>query len=146
MNLNELKPVPGSVEHAYRKGRGVGSGNGKTCGKGHKGQRSRSGHMKVGFEGGQNPLYRRLPKFGFTPIARKEYAYVNVETLNKFNDGTVVNPALLKSEGVIKCECCGVKVLGNGNITKKLTVEAHKFSKSAKEKIEKAGGTIKEIK
>lgn len=146
MSLNELKHTEGSVAKAYRKGRGVGSGNGKTCGKGHKGQRSRSGHMKVGFEGGQNPLYRRLPKFGFSNLNRKEYAYVNVSTLDKFKEGTIVNPALLKSEGVIKCECCGVKILGDGNITKKLTVEAHKFSKSAKEKIEKAGGTVKEIK
>lgn len=146
MSLNELKHAEGSVAKAYRKGRGVGSGNGKTCGKGHKGQRSRSGHMKVGFEGGQNPLYRRLPKFGFSNLNRKEYAYVNVSTLDKFKEGTIVNPALLKSEGVIKCECCGVKILGDGNITKKLTVEAHKFSKSAKEKIEKAGGTVKEIK
>lgn len=146
MGLNELKHTKGSVTKSYRKGRGVGSGNGKTAGKGHKGQRSRSGHMKVGFEGGQNPLYRRLPKFGFTNRNRVEYAYVNVSVLNRYKDGTNVNPTLLKSDGVIKCDCQGVKILGDGNITKKLNIEAHKFSKSAKEKITKAGGTIKEIK
>ncbi|MCQ2794149.1 MAG: 50S ribosomal protein L15 [Bacilli bacterium] len=146
MGLNELKYTPGSVTKAYRKGRGVGSGNGKTCGKGHKGQRSRSGHMKVGFEGGQNPLYRRLPKFGFSNMNRKEYACVNLEQLNRYKDGTNVNPTLLKSDGVIKCECSGVKILGQGTLEKKLNIEAHKFSKSAKAKIEKAGGSIKEIK
>lgn len=146
MALNNLKHTEGSTTSSYRKGRGVGSGNGKTCGKGHKGQSSRSGHMKVGFEGGQNPLYRRLPKFGFTHYGKVTYATVNVSDLNRYKDGTNVIPALLKSDGVIKCECDGVKILGNGTITKKLNVEANKFSKSAKEKIEKAGGTVKEIK
>jgi len=146
MALNELKKAKGSTIKSFRKGRGVGSGNGKTAGKGHKGQRSRSGHMKVGFEGGQNPLYRRLPKFGFKHYARIEYATVNVSQLEKFKDGTLVNPALLKKEGLVKKEYDGVKILGSGKLTKKLTVEAHKFSKSAKEAIEKAGGSTKEIK
>jgi len=146
MALNELKKAKGSTIKSYRKGRGVASGNGKTAGKGHKGQRSRSGHMKVGFEGGQNPLYRRLPKFGFKHYARIEYATVNVSQLEKFKEGTEVNPTLLKEEGLVKKEFDGVKILGSGKLTKKLSVEAHKFSKSAKEAIEKAGGTVKEIK
>jgi len=146
MALNEIKKVKGSTTKSYRKGRGVGSGNGKTAGKGHKGQRSRSGHMKVGFEGGQNPLYRRLPKFGFTPRVRTTYEVVNISSLEAFKDGENVNLALLKSKGVIKCECAKIKILGNGKLTKKLNVEAHKFSKSAKDAIEKAGGTTKEIK
>lgn len=147
MALNDLKYTEGSVIKGYRKGRGVATGNGKTCGKGHKGQHSRSGHMKVGFEGGQLPLYRRIPKFGFNHHARISYAYVNVGELEKkFKDGTKINPALLKSEGVIKCECSGVKILGNGTLTKKFSIEAHKFSKSAASKITKAGGSMKEIK
>lgn len=146
MALNELKHAKGAKTNSYRRGRGVGSGNGKTSGKGHKGQRSRSGHMKVGFEGGQNPLYRRLPKFGFNRYNHVEYVTINVEVLNRFKDGENVNPALLKSKGVIKCDKRPLKVLGNGNITKKLIVSAHKFSKTAVDKITKAGGEVKEIK
>ena len=146
MGLNNLKVKPGSNEKSYRKGRGVGSGNGKTAGKGHKGQRSRSGHMKVGFEGGQNPLYRRLPKFGFTNIHKVEYAFVNVKDLNKFKDGDLVNSSLLYKEGVIKSKKVLLKVLGNGELKKKLVVEANKFSKSAIEKITKLGGEAKIVK
>ncbi len=146
MALNELKKAKGSTTKSYRKGRGVGSGNGKTAGKGHKGQRSRSGHMKVGFEGGQNPLYRRLPKFGFKHYARIEYACVNVGQLESFKDGSTINPTLLKKEGLVKKEYDGVKILGSGKLSKKLNVEAHKFSESAKKAIEKAGGTTKVIK
>lgn len=129
-----------------RVGRGPGSGNGKTSGRGHKGQNARSGGgVRLGFEGGQTPLARRLPKRGFTNFNRKEYAIVNVETLNRFEDGTVVNAALLLEMGVIKKELSGLKVLGNGELTKNLTVQAVKFSASAKEAIEKAGGKAEVI-
>ncbi|MDD7280410.1 50S ribosomal protein L15 [Floccifex sp.] len=129
-----------------RVGRGPGSGNGKTSGRGHKGQNARSGGgVRLGFEGGQTPLARRLPKRGFTNFNRKEYAIVNVETLNRFEDGTVVNAALLLEMGVIKKELSGLKVLGNGELTKNLTVQAAKFSASAKEAIEKAGGKAEVI-
>ena len=133
-------------QNRNRVGRGPGSGNGKTSGRGQKGQNSRSGGgVRLGFEGGQTPLARRLPKRGFTNFNRKEYAIVNVETLNRFEEGTTVNVALLLEKGIIKKELSGLKVLGNGELTKKLTVEAVKFSKSAKEAIEKAGGNAEVI-
>lgn len=146
MKLNELKNVEGAKTEGFRKGRGMGSGNGKNCGTGNKGQKSRSGGLKApGFEGGQTPLYRRLPKFGFTNNAHKEYAIVNVGSLNKFKEGTVVTSALLIEEGLVKKEYDGVKVLGNGELSVKLTVKANKFSKTAKAAIEKAGGVAEEI-
>ena len=133
-------------QNRNRVGRGPGSGNGKTSGRGQNGQNSRSGGgVRLGFEGGQTPLARRLPKRGFTNFNRKEYAIVNVETLNRFEEGTTVNVALLLEKGIIKKELSGLKVLGNGELTKKLTVEAVKFSKSAKEAIEKAGGKAEVI-
>ena len=141
MKLHELAPAAGSTTAAKRLGRGVGSGLGKTSGKGHKGAKARSGGGKrPGFEGGQMPLYRRVPKKGFTNIFRLEYAEVNVGQLEVFTEGTVVNTELLKAAGIIKKTMDGVKVLGNGELTKKLTVRASAFSASAKEKIEKAGG------
>ena len=146
MKLHELKPAEGSRKERNRVGRGIGSGNGKTSGKGHKGQNARSGGgVRPGFEGGQNPLFRRLPKRGFTNVNRKEYAIVNVETLNRFEDGAEVSAALLLETGVVSNEKAGIKILGNGELTKKLTVKAHKFSASAKEAIEKAGGSIEVI-
>ena len=146
MKLNELKNVEGAKKAGFKKGRGMGSGNGKNSGTGNKGQKSRSGGGKApGFEGGQTPLYRRLPKFGFTNGAHKEYAIVNVSSLNKFKEGTVVTPTLLIEEGLVKKEFDGVKILGNGELTVKLTVKATKFSASAKEAIEKLGGTCEEI-
>ena len=141
MKLHELSPAEGSVKAAFRKGRGAGSGNGKTAGKGHKGQNARSGGgVRLGFEGGQIPLYRRLPKRGFTNAFSKEFAIVNVEALNAFEDGAVVNAEALLAKGVIKKELDGAKVLGRGEITKKGTVQAAIFSASAKEKIESVGG------
>jgi large subunit ribosomal protein L15 len=146
MKLHELKPAEGSRKERNRVGRGIGSGNGKTAGKGHKGQNARSGGgVRPGFEGGQNPLFRRLPKRGFTNINRKEYAIVNIDTLNRFEDGVEVTPALLVETGVVSNEKAGIKILGNGTLTKKLTVKAHKFSSSAKEAIENAGGTTEVI-
>jgi len=146
MKLNELKNVPGSKVKSYRKGRGLGSGNGKNCGTGNKGQKSRSGGLKApGFEGGQTPLYRRLPKFGFTNGAHKEYAIVNVASLNKFAPESVVDPTVLVEAGLVKKEFDGIKILGNGELTVKLTVKAHKFSKSAKALIEKVGGVAEEL-
>ena len=146
MKLHELKPAEGSRKVRNRVGRGIGSGNGKTSGRGHKGQNARSGGgVRPGFEGGQNPLFRRLPKRGFTNVNRKEYAIVNVETLNRFEDGAEVSAALLLETGVVSNEKAGIKILGNGELTKKLTVKAHKFSASAKEAIEKAGGSIEVI-
>ena len=141
MRLEELTPAPGARTPKFRKGRGIGSGNGKTAGKGHKGQKARSGGgVRPGFEGGQMPLYRRIPKRGFTNIFGKEYSEINVATLNKFEDGAEVTPELLKASGLIKKLNDGVSVMGNGEITKKLTVNAHRFTKTAKEKIEAAGG------
>ena len=141
MKLHELAPAPGSVKEGYRKGRGPGSGNGKTAGKGHKGQNARSGGgVRIGFEGGQLPLYRKLPKRGFKNHFAKEYAIINVSDLNKFDDGATVNLETLMNAGIIRKPLCGLKVLGNGEITKKVTVEAAIFSASAKEKIEAAGG------
>ena len=146
MNLHELSPAAGSNTKAYRKGRGHGSGNGKTAGRGHKGQWARSGGgVRVGFEGGQMPLSRRLPKRGFNNIFAKRLESVNVSVLEKFEDGAVVNAQALLENGILsKCEY-GVKILGNGSITKKLTVQASAFSASAKEKIEAAGGKAEVI-
>ena len=141
MKLHELQPVEGSRKERNRVGRGIGSGNGKTSGRGQKGQKARSGGgVRPGFEGGQNPLFRRIPKRGFNNVNRKEYAVVNLTDLNKFEDGTVVSPDLLVETKVIKKELSGVKVLANGKLEKKLTVQAHKFSSSAKDAIEAAGG------
>ena len=141
MKLHELSPAAGSTKEAYRKGRGPGSGNGKTAGRGHKGQNARSGGgVRPGFEGGQLPLYRRLPKRGFKNKFAKEYAIVNIETLDKFDNGTVIDSELLLKEGVISKLNDGLKILGNGELTKNLTVKANIFSASAKEKIEAAGG------
>ncbi|MBQ3183159.1 MAG: 50S ribosomal protein L15 [Clostridia bacterium] len=146
MKLHELSPAPGSAKPAWRKGRGHGSGNGKTAGKGHKGQNARSGGgVRPGFEGGQLPLYRKLPKRGFNNIFSKEYAIVNVEDLNKFEDGATVDMAALLETGMIRKELDGLKVLGNGEVTKKLTVKATIFSASAKAKIEAAGGKAEVI-
>ena len=146
MKLHELQATQGSRPEKYRKGRGVGSGNGKTAGKGHKGQNARSGGgVALGFEGGQMPLWRRLPKRGFKNVSRVEYAVVNVSDLNRFADGTVVNPALLKDACLIGKEYSGVKVLGAGKLEKKLTVQAKKFSKKAEEAIKAAGGTAEVI-
>ncbi|MET3291457.1 50S ribosomal protein L15 [Brevibacillus fluminis] len=146
MKLHELKPAEGSRKERKRLGRGIASGTGKTAGKGHKGQNARSGGgVRLGFEGGQNPLYRRLPKRGFTNISRKEYAIVSLDALNRFEDGTVVTPELLKETGVISALRDGVKVLATGELTAKLTVKAHKFSASAAEKIAQVGGTTEVI-
>jgi large subunit ribosomal protein L15 len=146
MKLHELKPAEGSRKVRNRVGRGIGSGNGKTAGKGHKGQNARSGGgVRLGFEGGQTPLFRRLPKRGFTNINRKEFAIVNLTTLNRFEDGTEVTPELLLETGVISKLNDGVKVLASGAVEKKLTVKAHKFSSSAKEAIEAAGGSVEVI-
>ena len=142
MQLHELSPAEGSVKEGFRKGRGAGSGNGKTAGKGHKGQNARSGGgVRPGFEGGQLPLYRKLPKRGFNNYRfTKNYAEVNVSLLNKFNDGDVVDCAALLAAGIIKNSFDGLKVLGDGELTRKLTVKAAVFSASAKEKIEAVGG------
>jgi large subunit ribosomal protein L15 len=146
MKLHELKPAEGSRQDRKRKGRGIGSGNGKTAGKGHKGQNARSGGgVRLGFEGGQTPLYRRLPKRGFTNINHKEYAIVNLDALNRFEEGTEVTPELLIETGVVSNEKSGIKILAKGNVEKKLTVKAHKFSSAAKEAIEAAGGTAEVI-
>ena len=146
MKLHELKPAEGSRQERKRLGRGIGSGQGKTAGKGHKGQNARSGGgVRIGFEGGQTPLYRRLPKRGFTNISRKEFAIVNLDALNRFEDGTEVTPELLIETGVVSNEKAGIKILAKGNVEKKLTVKAHKFSSAAKEAIEAAGGTTEVI-
>ena len=142
MKLHELSPAEGSVKNSFRKGRGAGSGNGKTAGKGHKGQNARSGGgVRPGFEGGQLPLYRKLPKRGFNNARfGKQYTVINVESLNKFNDGDVVDSAALLAVGLVDSVVDGIKVLGEGELTKKLTVKAKVFSASAKEKIEAVGG------
>ena len=146
MKLNELSPAPGSRKAAFRVGRGLGSGLGKTSGKGQKGQKSRAGGgVRTGFEGGQMPLYRRLPKRGFKNIFADVYAEVNVETLNRFEDGATVDAVALIEAGVLKNVRDGVRILGNGELTKKLTVVANGFTKSAQEKIEAAGGKIEVI-
>ena len=142
MKLHELSPAQGSAKSAYRKGRGPASGNGKTAGKGHKGQNARSGGgVRPGFEGGQIPIYRKLPKRGFTNHFAKNYAIVNVSDLNRFDDGAVIDVEALLAAKIIRKPMDGVKVLGNGEITKKVTVKAAVFSATAKEKIEAAGGT-----
>ena len=145
MKLHELKPNPGSTHSKKRKGRGPGSGLGKTSGRGHKGQNARSGGgTRPGFEGGQTPLFRRIPKRGFSNARFKTvYATVNISDLNRFDDGTDVNPALLKEVGLVKNERDGIKILGNGKLEKKLNVTAHKFSESAVTAIVKLGGTTK---
>ena len=146
MNLSELKPAAGSTHSAnFRVGRGHGSGNGKTAGKGHKGQKARSGAPRPGFEGGQMPLYRRLPKRGFTNRTTKDIVSINITELNRFEDGTVVTIETLVENGVIKNPKDGVKILGNGELTKKLTVKANAFSASAAEKIQALGGTTEVI-
>lgn len=146
MKLYELAPAPGSKKEAFRKGRGIGSGNGKTAGKGHKGQNARSGGgVRPGFEGGQMPLSRRIPKRGFVNIFGKTYANVNIEALNNFDDGAVIDTDALLKSGLIKKTLDGVKILGNGELTKKLTVKANAFSAAAKSKIEAAGGKAEVI-
>ncbi|MBP3038163.1 50S ribosomal protein L15 [Bacillaceae bacterium Marseille-Q3522] len=146
MKLHELKPAEGSRFQRKRKGRGIGSGNGKTAGRGQKGQNARSGGgVRPGFEGGQMPLFQRLPKRGFTNIHRKEYAIVNLDALNRFEDGAIISPELLIESGIIKKEKAGIKILAKGQLEKKLTVKAHKFSSAAKEAIEAAGGTTEVV-
>ncbi|MCM3741028.1 50S ribosomal protein L15 [Oceanobacillus luteolus] len=146
MKLHELKANEGTRKERNRVGRGMSSGNGKTSGRGHKGQKARSGGgVRPGFEGGQMPLFQRLPKRGFTNINRKEYAIVNLDKLNQFEEGTEVTPELLLEVGVVSKLNSGIKILGNGAIDKKLTVKAHKFSQSAKEAIEAAGGKTEVI-
>ena len=146
MNLSELKPAEGSKFKAFRKGRGHGSGNGKTAGRGHKGQNARSGGgVRPGFEGGQMPLYRRIPKRGFKCINSKEIVAINLVHLNVFEDGAVVDIDALKSKGLVSNPKDGVKILGNGELNKKLTVKVNFYSASAKEKIEAAGGKAEVI-
>lgn len=146
MKLQDLKPAEGSTQPAYRKGRGAGSGNGKTAGRGHKGQWARSGGgVRPGFEGGQMPLYRRLPKRGFKNIFAKEYSEVNVEQLNRFEDNAVVDPVALVEAGILKNVLDGVRVLGSGELSKALTVRAQGFTKGAQQKIEAAGGKVEVI-
>lgn len=145
MDLNTLKPALGSTKNRKRIGRGTGSGHGKTATKGHKGQKARSGgSIKAGFEGGQMPLQRRLPKRGFTPLVRVEYSVVNLSQLDVFEAGAEVDAATLVAKGLVKSTNCLVKILGNGDITKSLKVAATKFSQSAKEKIVAAGGSVEE--
>ena len=146
MNLSSLKPAEGSVHSDnFRRGRGHGSGNGKTAGKGHKGQKARSGAPRPGFEGGQMPLYRRIPKRGFTSRNHKEIVAINLSVLERFEDGAEVSVASLIEAGVVKNPRDGVKILGNGELTKKLTVKANAFSKAAAEKIEALGGKAEVI-
>ena len=147
MKLHELQPIPGAKRAPARKGRGTGSGNGKTAGKGHKGQNARAGGgVRPGFEGGQMPLYRRMPKRGFNnKIFAKVYAEINVSKLEIFDNGTVVDGELLKKSGLLKKLYDGVSVLGNGELTKKLTVQAARFTKTASEKIEAAGGKVEVV-
>jgi len=141
MELSNLRPAKGSKHNDFRRGRGHASGNGKTAGKGHKGQKARSGAPRIGFEGGQMPLYRRLPKRGFTNINSKDIVAVNVSALERFEDGATVDVEALMEAGIIKKPRDGVKVLGNGELTKKLNVKVDAYSASAKEKIEALGGT-----
>ena len=146
MKLNELSPAIGSKTEGKRKGRGAGTGNGKTAGRGHKGQNARSGGgVRPGFEGGQMPIYRRLPKRGFNNIFAKKYTEINVSDLNKFEDGTVVDATLLKESGVISKILDGVVVLGRGELTKKITVKAARVTAGAAKKIEAAGGKVEVI-
>ena len=146
MKLHNLKPAEGSAKAAWRKGRGPGSGNGKTAGKGHKGQNARSGGgVRTGFEGGQFPIYRQLPKRGFKNYFAKNYAIVNVEALNVFEDGAVIDMEALLAKKIIRKPLDGLKVLGNGELTKKVTVKAAIFSATAKAKIEAVGGQAEEV-
>ena len=146
MKLHELKPAEGSRQVRNRVGRGTSSGNGKTAGRGQKGPKARSGGgVRLGFEGGQTPLFRRLPKRGFTNVNRKDYAVINLDVLNRFEDGAEVTPVALVEAGIVKNEKAGIKVLANGELNKKLTVKAAKFSKAAQEAIEAAGGSIEVI-
>jgi len=146
MDLNTLKPALGSTKQSKRIGRGAGSGHGKTATKGHKGQKARSGgSIKAGFEGGQLPLQRRLPKRGFTSMNRIEYTLVNIAQLDMFEAGSTVDANALVAKGLIKSACCNIKILGNGDITKSLNIVATKFSQSAKDKIVAAGGTAEEM-
>lgn len=146
MKLHELKPAKGSRKSSKRKGIGMGSGLGKTAGRGHNGQNSRSGGgVRPGFEGGQMPLHQRVPKRGFTSKFKKQYVEINVTDLNKFKDGTNVTPDLLKEAGMVKQVRDGIKILGNGELKVKLTVRAHGFSKGAEEKIKAAGGSVEVI-
>ena len=146
MKLHELKAPAGSSRNRKRRGRGTATGQGKTGGRGMNGQKSRSGGgVRLGFEGGQMPLYRRIPKRGFTNVFRKEWSIMNVSDLNCYDEGTVITPELLQKDGKVKQVKAGVKILGNGEIEKKLTVQAHKFSKTAIEKIEAAGGKAEVI-
>ena len=146
MKLNQLTATPGATKERKRIGRGFGSGTGKTAGKGHKGQKARAGHgMRPGFEGGQMPMQRRIPKRGFNNIFAKEIISVNVGSLNKFEDGASVDLAALVEAGIIKKNCDGVKILSNGALSKKLTVKANGFSQAAKAKIEAAGGKAEVI-
>jgi large subunit ribosomal protein L15 len=146
MQLNTIKPAIGSTKNRKRIGRGVGSGHGKTATKGHKGQKARSGgSIKPGFEGGQMPMHRRLPKRGFAPLNKKVYALVNLCQLEVFEAGSVVDAEALLKSGLISAICDGIKVLATGDVTRALTIKAHKFSASAREKIMAAGGTIEEI-
>ena len=145
MDLSNLRPAKGSKHNSFRRGRGHGSGNGKTAGKGHKGQKARSGATRPGFEGGQMPLYRRIPKRGFTNRNSKDIVAVNVDVLEVFDNDTVVTIELLKERKIIKNPRDGVKILGNGDLTKKLTVQVNAFSAGAKEKIEALGGTAEVV-
>lgn len=146
MELNSIKPAVGASKNRKRIGRGPGSGHGKTATKGHKGQKARSGgSVKPGFEGGQMPMQRRLPKRGFNPLVRKEYALVNLGQLEIFEAGSTIDASALIEAGLIKRVCDGIKVLGKGELSKALTVKAHKYSVAAKEKIEAVGGTAQEI-
>ena len=146
MELNNLRPALGATRNRKRIGRGPGSGHGKTATKGHKGQKARSGgSVKAGFEGGQMPLQRRLPKRGFTPLSRTEYAIINLKQLNAFEDGSVVDLQVLLERGIIKKGLDGLKILADGTLERKLTVKANRFSGAAKDKITAAGGTVEEI-
>ena len=146
MELNNLRPALGATKNRKRIGRGPGSGHGKTATKGHKGQKARSGgSVKAGFEGGQMPLQRRLPKRGFNPLSRTEYAIVNLKQLNAFDDGSIVDLQMLLENGIIKKGLDGLKILADGVLERKLTVKAHRFSGAAKEKITAAGGSVEEI-
>jgi large subunit ribosomal protein L15 len=145
MNLSDLRPADGSKKQSFRKGRGHGSGNGKTAGKGHKGQKARSGAPRVGFEGGQMPLYRRIPKRGFTNRNSKEIIAINVDVLNRFDDGATVTVVSLIETGIINNPKDGIKILGNGELTKKLNVKVNAYSASAAEKIQALGGKAEVI-
>ncbi|MBE0467244.1 MAG: 50S ribosomal protein L15 [Candidatus Desulforudis sp.] len=146
MKLNELKPAAGARRKPTRKGQGIAAGQGKTAGRGHKGQNARSGGgVRRGFEGGQMPLFRRLPKRGFTNIFKKNFAVVNLEDLNRFDEGTVVTPELLREVRLVRERAVGIKILGDGEIKKSLTVQAHAFSGAAREKIAAAGGKAEVI-